>query len=334
MPAVGMAHIHLGRVLYARNDLGGATTATTSGVERLRGSIEQYLLAQGYALLAQVHLARGDTTAAFETFHQGEDWFTQMQVADTGAGTLLGLEKVRLQIRLNDLNAAIHWAQNCKWLPEDTHLGSHQAITLARLRLAQSRREKQTQLLPEVAEILDRQAAIANAGQWRGQLLELLVLRALLHRANNDTAAMLNILEQALMIAEPEGYLRVFVDEREPMRLLLLDYQTRIKKKVGGGMEGSSLRLLAYTDILLAAFSQPATMDRAEHQSLPEPLSERELDILRLIATGRSNQEIAEILVVAVSTVKSHINNLYGKLGTNRRTEAIAIGRELGLLSE
>jgi LuxR family maltose regulon positive regulatory protein len=67
---------------------------------------------------------------------------------------------------------------------------------------------------------------------------------------------------------------------------------------------------------------------------LPEPLSERELDILRLIATGRSNQEIAEILVIALSTVKSHINNLYSKLGTNRRTEAIAIARELGLLPE
>jgi LuxR family maltose regulon positive regulatory protein len=67
---------------------------------------------------------------------------------------------------------------------------------------------------------------------------------------------------------------------------------------------------------------------------LPEPLSERELDILRLIAAGRSNQEIAEKLVIALSTVKSHINNLYGKLGTNRRTEAIAIAREMGLLSE
>jgi LuxR family maltose regulon positive regulatory protein len=69
-------------------------------------------------------------------------------------------------------------------------------------------------------------------------------------------------------------------------------------------------------------------------QSLPEPLSERELDILQLIAIGRSNQEIAATLVIAVSTVKTHINNLYGKLGTNRRTEAIALARQLGLLAD
>jgi LuxR family maltose regulon positive regulatory protein len=87
-------------------------------------------------------------------------------------------------------------------------------------------------------------------------------------------------------------------------------------------------------DKLLSAFPQPAPGGKAIRQNLPEPLSECELDILRLIAIGRSNQEIAEILVIAVSTVKTHINNLYGKLGTNRRTEAIAIAREQGLLTD
>jgi LuxR family maltose regulon positive regulatory protein len=91
---------------------------------------------------------------------------------------------------------------------------------------------------------------------------------------------------------------------------------------------------VAYIDKLLAVFPQPNPAPKSSDGALPEPLSDRELDILRLIASGRSNQEIADILVIAVSTVKSHINNLYGKLGTNRRTEAIAIAREMGLLSE
>jgi len=118
------------------------------------------------------------------------------------------------------------------------------------------------------------------------------------------------------------------------MHRLLIEYQSAIKKKMTNSANSKSFELLSYIDKLLAAFPSPALIRRLKHETVLEPISERELDILRLIATGRSNQEIAEILVIALSTVKSHINNLYGKLGTNRRTEAIAIAREMGLLSE
>ncbi|HRQ42660.1 MAG TPA: LuxR C-terminal-related transcriptional regulator [Chloroflexota bacterium] len=334
MPAMGMIYIHLGRALYEYNDLEGAYAALTNAVDRLRGSIEQFLLAQGYLLLAQVHLARGDRDGALTTVQQGEQWFTQMQVADTGAGTLLKIGKVRLWIASGDLNAATHWAYECHWLPENTPLGYLQATLLVRLRLAQSPYENQAHFLDEVAAMLDRQVVIMEAGQWRGQLIELLILRSLLLQAQSDATAMLISLEQALILAEPEGYVRTFLDEGEPVRLLLLEYQSRVKKRISDGVASESLRLLTYTDRLLAAFSQPIPSEKPGGKPLPEPLSERELDILRLITTGRSNQEIAEILVIAVSTVKSHINNLYSKLGTNRRTEAIAIARDLGLLSD
>jgi LuxR family maltose regulon positive regulatory protein len=118
------------------------------------------------------------------------------------------------------------------------------------------------------------------------------------------------------------------------MRLLLAKLQSTLRQKAAAKIDPSSNKLLTYTDKLLAAFSQPAPVEKPKPATMPEPLSERELEILQLIASGSSNQEIAEILVIALSTVKSHINNLYGKLGTNRRTQAIALARDLGLLSE
>jgi len=331
MPALGMTYLHLGRVLYEQNDLEGAAAALTNAVERLRGSIEQYLLAQGYRILAQVQLARGDTNGAFKTIEQGATWFTQMQVADTGAGVLLALAEVRLWIQQGDLSSAARWAQNCDWRPEDTPLGYSQSVNLIRLRLAQHRHEPAEAYLHEAVVTADRLLAAAEAGAWWSQLIELSLLRALLCREQHDTTGVSTNLERALTLAEPEGYVRSFVDEGEPARQLLLDYQSTIKQRENG--KGGPGQQLLYIDKLLSAFPQPALPGKAVHQGLPEPLSERELDILRLIAAGRSNQEIADILVIAVSTVKTHINNLYGKLGTNRRTEAIVIAREQGLLS-
>jgi len=158
------------------------------------------------------------------------------------------------------------------------------------------------------------------------------LLRALSYTLLSHPSQAQSSLEHALRLAELEGYIRVFVDEGEPMRLLLLDYQSMIKKKIGDGVDGESLRLLSYTDKLLTSFSQSVVVGQANSETIPEPLSERELDILRLIATGRTNQEIAEILVIAVSTVKSHINSLYGKVGARNRVEAIALARDLGIL--
>ena len=117
------------------------------------------------------------------------------------------------------------------------------------------------------------------------------------------------------------------------MRLLLLDYHSEIKTQKNVRVESDTLRLLTYSNSLLAAFSQSTPVEKPKQAAIPEPLSERELEILRLIATGSSNKEIAEKLIIAVSTVKTHINNIYGKLGTSRRTQAIAIARKQGLLS-
>ena len=156
----------------------------------------------------------------------------------------------------------------------------------------------------------------AEQGGRTGRVIEILVLQALVQRLRGDIRAALLPLERALTLAEPEGYVRIFVDEGTAMRDLL-------RHAVAQGISG------AYARRLLAAFdngaphpvSAPAGPSVAD---LAEPLTAREVEILRLIAAGMRNQEIADELVISLSTVKRHIANTYGKLGVSHRTEAVA----------
>jgi LuxR family maltose regulon positive regulatory protein len=155
-------------------------------------------------------------------------------------------------------------------------------------------------------------------------VIEIQAVQALAFQAARDTPAALAALEHALTLAEPEGYVRVFVDEGEPMRSLL----QRMKDEV------RSARVKSYVTELLAAF--PATVDLHPSALIPhpliEPLSEREREVLNLIAAGLSNHEIADKLIISLGTVKTHINNIFGKLDAKNRTQAVARARELNLL--
>jgi LuxR family maltose regulon positive regulatory protein len=159
-------------------------------------------------------------------------------------------------------------------------------------------------------------------------------LQSLAFQTQGNAARARVRLEQALALAEPEGYVRIFVDEGSAMHALLADFQSQAARKISADAGGSSPRLSVYAAKLLAAFSPSAPVGGPTPDASLEPLSRRELDVLRMIAAGHSNKEIAESLVITVSTVKSHINNLYSKLGTQRRTQAILIARERALLSD
>ena len=163
-------------------------------------------------------------------------------------------------------------------------------------------------------------------------MIEILIAQTLAHRAQGDTPAALAALDRALILAEPEGYVRIFVDEGEALRLLIVDFRVLIEKQ--GQREGQ--RLIGYADKLLAAFKQPTVVPQSKIQNpkseILEPLSPRELEVLRLIAQGFSNQEIADRLFLALSTVKGHTRIIFDKLQVQRRTEAVARARELGLL--
>jgi LuxR family maltose regulon positive regulatory protein len=167
-------------------------------------------------------------------------------------------------------------------------------------------------------------AAAAQAADRGWTVIQALALQALAHQALDQPAEAERVLAQTLRLALPGGYLRLFLDEGEPMRRLL----AQVAQSPG---VGSAVR--AYAGQVLKAFAAsnaPATAPAA--QALIEPLSARELEVLRLLAEGQSNREIAETLVISVGTVKSHINHLLGKLDAHSRTQALAHARTLQLV--
>ena len=157
-------------------------------------------------------------------------------------------------------------------------------------------------------------------------MIEILVLQALARHMQGDTSAALEPLQRSLTLAESEGYVRVFVDEDNPMARLLYE-------ALSHGVESDYVRRL------LAAFpvAEPeqtmSSPSRVSGSELVEPLSERELEVLQLIAEGLTNQEVATRLYLSLHTVKVHARNIYGKLGARSRTQAVAKGKALGILS-
>ena len=223
----------------------------------------------------------------------------------------------------------MEWATTIELPPDDQPDPAHEYeyITVARALLASGQVEA-------CQELLARLLPPAETAGRMSRVIEILALSSVVASVQHQEHEALTALHRALALAEPEGFIRSFVDEGEPMRLLLLDYHTMSKKTLGDRLDDESLRLLTYTDKLLASFSQPTPVEKPKPGTIFEPLSERELDILQLIATGQSNKEIAVLLVIAVSTVKSHINHIYGKLGAKNRVQAIALARSSGLLSD
>ena len=171
----------------------------------------------------------------------------------------------------------------------------------------------------------------AEAQRRTGSVIEILVAQALAHQVQGNLPLALASLERALILAEPEGYVRLFVDEGEPMRLLILDFRSRIEKQ----SSDQGHPLLGYVEKLLSAFERAVEKQSTTHPKKPEliePLSERELEVLRLVAQGLTNNEISQRLVLALSTVKGHNLRIFGKLQAQNRSEAVRRARELGLL--
>jgi LuxR family maltose regulon positive regulatory protein len=181
--------------------------------------------------------------------------------------------------------------------------------------------------------VIERMMKIqSDATPWNREVIECLILCALARAATHESQGAHSNLQRALRLAVPEGFVRIFVDEGEPMRRLLSDFcsQTPDSRRPSPSQDAAGLS--AYARRLLSAFPSPEAEPFLRSAQLPEQISEREHEVLLLIARGLSNQQIAAELVVSVSTVKTHINNLYGKIGARSRTQALAKGRQLGII--
>jgi LuxR family maltose regulon positive regulatory protein len=313
VPFAGMAYVGLARLSYEWNDLDSARRYALQGISLSeRGGFLAYQVF-GYALLAWVYRAQGDNVRAARALEQAErlgqgcDYDLVMAlVADA---------RVRWWVAQGDLAAAARWAREQEPVRGDDFSAALEirGITVAWVMNAQQNTEA---ALPLLSHLLDA----AEAAGRRGSAIKILALQALALAERGDTRQSLSVLERALSLAAPEGYVRAFVDEGRSMAHLLSQVQT--------APQGT---WPDYVDRLLAAFDQ-STATAPVAQALIEPLTERELEVLHLIATGLSNREIAQELVIAISTVKSHIHHIYGKLGVESRTQAMGKAQALDLL--
>ena len=267
---------------------------------------------------ARIKQSEGDLDRALSLLEAAEHLYYRSPVPEVYP---LAAMRARVWIAQGRLDEAMRWAEARGLSVNDdlSFVREFEHITLARLLIARYRQDHDGRAIGEALALLARLLTAAEAGERMGSVIEILLLQALAYQAAGEIVQARPALERALLLAEPEGYVRVFVDEGAPMRQLLSAASAR----------GT---LPDYTSKLLAAFADEAEL-RTPHSALVDPLSQRELEVLHLIAQGFSNQEIGARLFLAVDTVKGHNRRIFDKLQVQRRTEAVAKARSLNLLS-
>jgi LuxR family transcriptional regulator, maltose regulon positive regulatory protein len=235
--------------------------------------------------------------------------------------------KARIYLKQGRLFKAEEWVNEHGFSVDDelSYLSEFEHIIFARVLLAEYQSKRVETVILAALNLLERLLKAAEDGKRMGSVLEILMTQVLVYQAKGDTSQTFVSLERALTLAEPEGYVRTFVDEGDLMRSLLLDYRKSSEKQP----RSIGHELTSYIDKLISAFAQPKDILQS---NLVEPLSQRELEVLRLIAQGLSNREISERLFLALSSVKGHNQMIFSKLQVQSRTEAVARARELSLL--
>ena len=324
-PTVGPAYVGLAEVAYQRNELDTALRHVTEGIALCRQFVYTPPLATGLATLAWIRQATGDPAGAREAISEAG------QVSPGPAAGLLNPvppQRARLQLAQGDLAAATDWIERRGLSADDEPDYPREPghLVLARVLLAQAQPAR-------AVALLDRLHAAAAAQDRTGSLIEIGALRALGLAASGEEATAVTALAGVLTLASPQGYVRVFADEGPPMAALLA--RLIAAQRSGGTAAEVPLGCLARLQRAFGAQDIIPDAGRGEVTTVPglvEQLTSRELEVLEMLAAGKSNQAIANQLVVTLDTVKKHVSHVLGKLGAANRTEAVARARELSLI--
>src|SRR5215210_6578604 len=336
-------YVGLGDIHREWNDLDAAERHLRRAVDLVSGAltVDADTVTYGYLSLARVQQARGLHSKAIATLEEfanvaRQRGFFPLLVAPGEAA------QARLALIQDDLPAAVRWAE-ASGLDADDEPGyplEEQYLILVRVLIAQGRLDATGSYLDDALGLLNRLLKLAEGGGRMGSVIEILAQRALALRARHEASEALVALEKALVLAQPEGYVRLFVDEGAPMAALLSGL-LKVRRKGSPGARQQAL--LGYVRGLLAEFESPHVGTAlpppigsapGQDQSLLEHLTTREREVLELIAEGLSNQEIATRLFIATSTVKGYVHSIFRKLEVDSRTKAISRARELHLLSQ
>jgi LuxR family maltose regulon positive regulatory protein len=333
LPIASEALIGLGALEGEWNDLEAAVHHLAEGIELAKQWTELAAF-DAYFPLARIRLAQGDAEAAREALETARQIALKSKITKVD-DLVADLQQAHFFVSQGDVERVMRWAETRGLIPSLSpkprpglderqdlviaHLRKYQHLVLARLFILQGQAAKALDLLEPL---------LAQARQLSriDLTIEIQILRALACQGEGHDAQAIEALAEALSLAEPGGYLRIFLDEGEPMAGLLRQAASRGIAPV-------------YVAKLLVAFGRPESAEAEAGPSYPhaqspvEPISEREIEVLRLLATGMSNPEIADELVVAVSTVRSHCKSIYGKLNVHKRWDAVQRAQELGIIT-
>lgn len=334
LPVAAYPDVFQAQLAYEWNQMEVAKSAAEAAIEKTAPLQYMDILIWAYEVLGRVCMAQGDLTGA-------EHVVREMERVNQSAGIPLfrpWIEHLRVHLWLaqGDLTRAVDWAEHTSYRESALFYSSEIAsLTLVRVYLAQSRYPQALQLLTALLSSAEQVARV-------GSIISILALHVSALQASGATQETLHVLHRLLTLTEPEGHIRVFLDAGEPMHRALQTWLT-------AEQHTASPVLVSYTHTLLDAFASnqrqvaaektipfasPSLSHTPSHSipPLPEPLTPREQEVLRLLAEGASNQEIANRLVVSLTTVKKHVGSLLLKLAAENRTHAVARAREFSLL--
>jgi LuxR family maltose regulon positive regulatory protein len=276
--------------------------------------------------LADMKVSQGAFDEALDLLDEAAPWLEQVHLTETR--TLAAL-KANVWIKQGQLDKTLAWVNQQGLAIDDklSYLHEFDYMTLARLSMAQYQNGHGDEAIHQAVRLLGRLLQAAEAGKRNGSIIEILILQALAHEAQDNISAALSPLTKALTLARPESYVRIFVDEGPAMARLLAEAAVR-------GM------MPDYCGKLLAVFEAEGQKGEANSflsakptaPSLPDPLTPSELKVLKLLATALTGPEIARELMVSVNTTRTHTKNIYAKLGVNSRRTAVSRAEELRLL--